>query len=660
MKSNFVEISEWDVIERGWYPERNRLYESIFSLGNEHMGLRGFFEEKYTGDTLKGTYTAGLYYLDKTRVGWWKNGYPEFFAKVLNNTNWAGMDIILNGRELDLNSGQYAIEGFVRRLDMKNAAYTRNFTVCDKVGRKTGFEFKRFLSMEDKSIACVSVKVTTLNYCGKIVIKPYLDGNVKNEDANYDEIFWNRISELSEPYPAVTMETKKTNFRQTCAMKCICTVNGEQVLPKVSLTKEKYSEQEFEVRTNQAKSIELVKIVCLCTSIDICKEKLESTCLLNLKEAAMIGAEGLFNRHGKTMEKIWKSCDIQIEGDPMAQQGIRYSVLELMLTYSGADARLNIGPKVLIELSRFWANRVTYNKKKDCYMILGVTGPNEYENNVNNNFHTNTVAAWTLEYTLQCLKEFGTENMPDNNEIILWREIAAKMYFPYVKELEVFEQNDLYLDKELLPVDTIPESERPINQHWSWDKVLRSCFIKQADVIQSLYFFPQKYSIEEQRRNFDFYEPMTVHESSLSSSIYSVVASRIGYTKKAYELFLRTSRLDLENVNNDTCDGLHITSMGATWAAVIQGFAGIDTVDGSLVINPRLPEHWKNLGFNMNYRGAQISIKIDTRKIELRAQGNNIHLAVNGRKYSLEVGKSLTINLGEKDYYDAKVQHRDI
>lgn len=301
-----------------------------------------------------------------------------------------------------------------------------------------------------------------------------------------------------------------------------------------------------------------------------------------------------------------------------------------------------------MELCRFWAGRITYNSKKDCYMLLGVTGPNEYENNVNNNFHTNTMAAWTLEYTQKWLKKFSPVNMPDIDETNRWQDIVSKMYYPYIEELGVFEQNDLYMDKELLPADAIPENERPINQHWSWDKVLRSCYIKQADVLQSLYFFPYKYSIEQQRRNFDFYEPMTVHESSLSSSVYSIVASRIGYTEKAYELYLGASRLDLENLNNDTCDGLHITSMGATWAAVIQGFAGVDTADGSLIVNPHLPEEWRSLSFNISFRGSKVSISIDKSKVQVCVQGNHLDIIVNRQKYGLDSGKCLTVNLNEK------------
>ena len=149
------------------------------------------------------------------------------------------------------------------------------------------------------------------------------------------------------------------------------------------------------------------------------------------------------------------------------------------------------------------------------------------------------------------------------------------MHFPFDEKRKVFLQQDGFLDKELKTAASIPENERPINQHWSWDRILRSCFIKQADVLQGLYFLEENYDTETIKRNFDFYEPMTVHESSLSACVHSILASRIGNIKKAYELYLRTARLDLDDYNREVSEGLHITSMAGTWLAIVEGFGGM-------------------------------------------------------------------------------------
>ena len=219
--------------------------------------------------------------------------------------------------------------------------------------------------------------------------------------------------------------------------------------------------------------------------------------------------------------------------------------------YTGDTAYLGTyGLGVLVETARFWASRVNFNTRTQKYMILGVTGPNEYENNVNNNWYTNRMAAFSLGYTVQaaeCLKANSPADYEKNaeqysimdSELEQFSTIAQNMYYPYIKEFDVFAQQDGYTDKELLPADSIASEDRPINQHWSWDRILRSCFIKQADVIQYLYNFPFAFDLETKRRNFDFYEPMTVHESSLSSCIYSVIASELGYQDKAYALYLQ-------------------------------------------------------------------------------------------------------------------------
>ncbi|HBH5802051.1 TPA: glycoside hydrolase family 65 protein, partial [Enterococcus faecium] len=178
-------------------------------------------------------------------------------------------------------------------------------------------------------------------------------------------------------------------------------------------------------------------------------------------------------------------------------------------------------------------------------------------------------------YTLQSYKEYATEatvTIPEKEQDY-WQDIIDNMYFPEDQDLGIFVQHDTFLDKDLMPVTDLDPENLPLNQNWSWDRILRSCFIKQADVLQGIYFFGDQFTEEEKRNNFDFYEPMTVHESSLSPSIHAILAAELGMEEKALEMYERTARLDLDNYNNDTDDGLHITSMTGSWLAIVQGFA---------------------------------------------------------------------------------------
>jgi maltose phosphorylase len=289
--------------------------------------------------------------------------------------------------------------------------------------------------------------------------------------------------------------------------------------------------------------------------------------------------------------------------------------------------------------------------------MLGVTGPNEYENNVNNNFHTSYMAVWTLKYTLEAIVYLKKEHpllyedlvkklkLKELKETSRWKKIIRDMYFPYDFTRKIYLQQDGFLDKELIPVSELKPEDRPINQKWSWDRILRSPYIKQADTLQSIFWFEDDFDPESIGRHFDFYEPLTVHESSLSSCIHSILAATLGRREKAYEMYLRTARLDLDDYNNDTCDGLHITSMGGTWMAFVQGFGGMRVRNGQLLFNPFIPEGWNSYSFRLNFREAHLEFKMDHTQFSVYNHSNaTIDLVVHGNQYHLPAKKEITIN----------------
>jgi len=210
------EVNEWKITELGFHPEDNRLAESMTSIGNGHMGMRGTFEEEYTGDTHQGMYVAGVYYPDKTRVGWWKNGYPEYFAKVLNAVNIMGLKVSVNGKTVDLNT--WEVIDFKRELDMQHGVLTRAMLL--KHGEEEiKVESKRFFSIVDKEIAALQYTVTPVNFEAEVIIESYLDADVENEDSNYDEKFWLPVEHgIEERFGYVTSKTKKLDWHVTAAM----------------------------------------------------------------------------------------------------------------------------------------------------------------------------------------------------------------------------------------------------------------------------------------------------------------------------------------------------------------------------------------------------------------------------------------------------------
>lgn len=754
----YLKLDEWSIIEEGFDPHTHEISESIFSIGNGFMGQRANFEESYSGSSLQGSYMAGVYYPDKTRVGWWKNGYPEYFAKVLNSTNWIGIGIEIDGAPLDL--AKSTVKDFVRELNMKEGFLSRSFTAVMEDGKELKVEAVRFVSIVRHEIGAIRYVVTPLNFSGELTITPYLDGDVKNKDSNYDEKFWLEVfKEAAQGSAALTVKTKKLDFHVTSVMSYAVLKNGEKLELQAELVeKEKYAGNRVSVPVSEGEAITIYKYVANVTSRNHGFGELVDAARAVLEPAVRTGFELLLKEQADAWGDKWKESDIVIEGDVAAQQAIRFNIFQLNQTYSGEDDRLNIGPKgftgekyggstywdteayclpfylstadasisrnlliyrykhlekakenakklgftkgalypmvtmngeechneweitfeeihrngaiayaiynyvnytgdfsylgqygleVLVEISRFWEERVNYVPAKDQYMMLGVTGPNEYENNVNNNWYTNRMASRTMEYTLDVLEylkenensryaELTAKLALQDVETTKWQDIISKMYYPVDEELGVFLQQDGFLNKELVPVKQLDPAHLPLNQNWSWDRILRSVYIKQADVLQGLFFLGDHYDLATKKRNFDFYEPFTVHESSLSPCVHSILACELGYQEKAYEMYLRTARLDLDNYNNDTEDGCHTTSMAGTWMSVVHGFGGLRVKDGVLHLNPFIPGHWSSFSFKVMFRGSRLKVNVKGKEtIIVNETDTPAVLNVNGKEYSI-------------------------
>ena len=758
----YLKHHEWQIIEEGLNPHYNMVSESVFSIGNGRMGQRANFEEEYSGETLRGSYVAGVYYPDKTRVGWWKNGYPEYFAKVLNAPGWIGIRVSIDNQKLDL--AKCTVEDFKRVLDMKLGLLSRSFAATFPDGKTIRVETKRFCSMAHGEIGAIRYSITPLNFSSKATLSLYVDADVVNKDSNYDEKFWEEVhKEATEGRAIVTAQTKKTLFHVTTGMCYNILSEGKKVqFDRVNIEqREKFAGNVIQLNLQEGKELVIFKYAAVLSSENHAKNELVAHCHKVLDEALASGFDKLFEAHAKVWLHKWEECDITIEGDVAAQQGIRFNIFQLTQTYTGEDERLNIGPKgftgekyggstywdteaycipfylstaeqkvarnlliyrykhlpkaienakklgfkdgaafypfvtmngeechneweitfeeihrtsamayairdyiaytgdeaylteygleVLIGISRFWAQRVNWSAEKNKYVVLGVTGPNEYENNVNNNWYTNYLGAWTLKFTREAItyvkkadsKRFGEitqkTNFNENVETAKWKEIAEKMYYPEDTKRGVILQQDGFLDKELLRVNELKAEDRPINQKWSWDRILRSCFIKQADVLQGLYLFEDDFETEVIRKNFDFYEPMTVHESSLSPCVHAILASKLGYKERAYEFYLRTARLDLDDYNNDTEEGCHITSMAGTWMSLIKGFGGMRVRDGKLHFNPFIPDKWKSYSFRIEFRGRVIKVKVSKEGVQtILESGEPIEIILKEESLMLE------------------------
>lgn len=745
-------IDPWQIKSDTLEIEDRRLQESLTAIGNGYMGMRGNFAETYSGDMHQGFYLAGVWYPDKTRVGWWKNGYPEYFGKAINALNIAKIKLVIDGAEVDL--ATESISDFNISLDMAKGTLSYTYVV-----RGVKVSAERFFSVDILELAVFAFMFESVDGKDhKIQIDAIIDADVKNEDANYDEQFWNILDKgQTNNGSYIATQTIENPFgvdQFTVVASQTFAGNFEAV---GQTTAEKAIINRFEQTVTAGDILIFEKRVIVTTSrdyADLTEVKAGNQAIVE-KSVQMQDYNSLYQAQVTAWGKRWDIADVVIEGSDEAQQGIRFNLFQLFSTYYGEDERLNIGPKgftgekyggatywdteayavplylsladekvtknllkyrrqqlpqaqhnarqqglkgalypmvtftgvechneweitfeeihrngaipyaiynytnytgdetylahegldVLVEVARFWADRVHYSARNDKYMIHGVTGPNEYENNINNNWYTNTLAAWVLSYTAESLAKHSRADLNVTaEELAKWSEIVDKMYYPYDEKEGVFVQHDGFMDKDLRPVSALDVTDLPLNQNWSWDKILRSPFIKQADVLQGIYFFGNQFSLEEKRRNFDFYEPMTVHESSLSPSIHAILAAELGKEAKAVEMYGRTARLDLDNYNNDTEDGLHITSMTGSWLAIVQGFAQMKTWDGKLSFAPFLPSDWTDYTFHINYRGRLLKIEVAENVTVSLLSGEALNLEVYGQ--TVELTSSYTVKVG--------------
>lgn len=348
----------------------------------------------------------------------------------------------------------------------------------------------------------------------------------------------------------------------------------------------------------------------------------------NARKLGFTGGAALFPQVTSNGEECHNEWEITFE-EIHRNNIISYAIDQHASVTGSIDYILQYGLEVMIAISRFWSQRVTFSQPKQQYVILGVTGPDEYQNNVDNNWYTNFSCTRCLASTLHYLDMAAREHPDDyericrvthldyDRETSLWRDIIGRMYLPEDKERGIFIQNDGFMDKELLSADAIPPDQRPINQHWSWDRILRSCYIKQGDVLLGLYLYYFLFDIETVRRNFLFYEPMTVHESSLSPHIHSILAARIGDMEKAHQLFVHATRLDLDDYNNEADQGLHITSMPGSWLAITRGFGGMRVRADHLSFWPAIPSYWKKCSFKINYQRRRVMVETSEKEVTI-------------------------------------------
>jgi alpha,alpha-trehalose phosphorylase len=330
---------------------------------------------------------------------------------------------------------------------------------------------------------------------------------------------------------------------------------------------------------------------------------------------------------------------------------IAYSVISYYLATKDLDFIAEKGAEIVFETARLWMD--VGNFYKGTFRINEVTGPDEYTCMVNNNYYTNVSAQYNLWWAskfYELLKEAGkltavAEKMElSQSEITEFVRAADHMYLPYDEILKINPQDDSFLTKKVWDITNTPEDKFPLLLHYHPLHLYRHQVCKQADTVLAHFILEDAQSMETIRNSFAYYEKVTTHDSSLSTCIFSIMASKLGLEEKAYDYFGDSAKLDLFNTHKNTKDGIHTANMGGNFMAIVYGFAGLRIKESGIYFAPAIPKQWEKYCFQINYEDSQIKVEVDAKEsIYTLVKGSPKQIHVYGDSYELNTSLRISI-----------------
>jgi len=730
VSDKYLCVDPWKIIEEGFHPERSEVSESLFSLANEHQGVRGFFDEGYSGTSLTGVYLNGIFE-ERFTEGMAYKGISNRLAFMVNTVNWLYTRIEVDGETLDLARSKFS--ALRRELDFRSGELRREFIWETKSGKKLKLVFQRLLSMETKELACQQIRITPLNFSGKVTLTLGLDFSIPHR--MFDQNLWNCVRKDDS---AILCVSRNIGHRLFAGMKVYAEAK------QTPLEAEKFIGARLEVDAVEGHGSVVGKSVVLHTDRD--KDQaldLAWTRGMTLLQTYTIKYDEVLESNRLYWSDFWAKSDITIDGDADTQQGIRFCIFQMQQTYRGVIEGANIGAKglsgeayngnafwdtetyclpfylfsnpaaakalidyryktlpqavarakdldcegacfpiatidgtesctlwqhaslqfqpttavaygiwhyvnvtgdtaflraegseLLVQICRFLASRGQWSAN-GRFGYYAVMGPDEFQMMVNNNAYTNYMAKRTFEFVLKVLsllsqrephrgasqRAEGEGEIVSDIELKKWQHMAEKMFIPYDAETKLYEQHEGFFNLPHIDVNAIPVEDFPLYHHWSYDRIYRNDMIKQPDVLMFLFLYNGSFSMDEKRANYDYYEPRCIHESSLSPSVHSILAAELGRHQEAFDFFRFATRIDLDNYNRNTHEGIHTTSIAAAWMNIVYGFGGMRSDGDVLSFSPSIPEQWNGYSFQVTYHGSLIRVEVSQSKAVFRVLG---------------------------------------
>jgi maltose phosphorylase len=712
------------------------------------MGLRGYFDEGYSGDGLVGSYLNGVFE-ERRFPPEWVRGITTRTTTMVNSVDWVYTRLTVDGEQLDLAKSK--VTDFSRRLDLKTGILTRAFTWHTASGKTLRIVFSRFVSMDAPHLGCQRVTFEALDFSGPVEVTAGLDFSPIHED--FGKNVWTCPRKGRENgLVAILGQTESSGHRVFSSFR----LDFASPIATEFVEDEKLVGLRFALPLRQGEPASFDKIVVNAAEKDrqVATDEVWSRGLALAASYRDVSFDGAKEAHRAYWSNVWETLDVTIDGDPADQQGVRFCIFQLHQTYHGQDPHLNIGAKgltgeiywgatfwdtetyclpfylfsnpkaaknlllfryltlpqareraieqdclgacypfvtidgtescrvwqhgnlqvhataavayavwhyvsvsgdtdllhregieMLLEISRYFASRGGWNSRTGEYGFFGVMGPDEYHMMVHNNCYTNYMVKKVFEQTLAVMEAMGRE-APDlleeaKKKVALdpaepeaWKVMAEKMRIPLQQGTGIYEQHDGYFDLPHIDLSTLDQF--PIYYYWAYDRIFRYDMVKQPDVVLMLFLYSHDFSLEAKRINYEYYVARCIHESSLSPAVHSIVAAEVGNYADAVKYARYGNRLDLDNYNRNTREGLHTTSLSAAWMNVVHGFGGMRSDGDILSFNPSMPGHWRSFSFRILYRGAILEMKVDRESVAVKVlRGPAVPLQLYGREYSV-------------------------
>ncbi len=767
-KTAIYPFEDWAITETEFRPEHHHRSETVFSLGNGYMGLRGNFEESCPSGvpSTPGTYINGFYETEPIIYGEFAPAQPKEYQTMINVTAWIPVEVWLDGERFAMDQG--TVHRYRRSLDMYRGVLSRHLVWENSRGSQVEIHFQRFVSQTNQHLGVLRCTVTPLTDAQSLKLISKVDGAVTNHYHLRHTPLSVQSTEMDNNTGWLHSRTQNTQFSLLCG--CTHDLHSTAAEPPplqvASHAANEYLHWEVEWSPRRHVPLTMDKYAVLGTERDMGPDELKPVLEQVLHTAAATGYEPLLEEHARCWADYWQDTDVQIQGDPQLQQGFRFNAFHLfqsagrsgqtnvaakgltgeyyeghyfwdtetyiipfflysqpglvkkLLTYryqvldqardnarrmrsrgalyawrtiDGREASGNFlgstvqyhinadiayaihkymeatedmqfledyGAEILFETARCWADRGFFSPRHNGqYCINEVCGPDEYKPGVNNNCYTNYMAKFNLELAVKAhetlrrqkpevLHSLSQKIELDRTEIDQWQRCADNMYLPYDEELGIHPQDDSFLYKDPIDVDAIPEDDIPLVGNWHPLVIWRYQIIKQADVVLLQFLLSHEFTLSEKKRDFDYYEPKTTHDSSLSPAIYSIAAAEIGYHDYAANYFRQTARLDLDDYNKNAWQGVHTACMAGSWMCVVNGFAGMRTTRGRLSFKPMLPAHWEGYAFKIKFKGRQLELRVRPGTVTYSLLGgDSLEFDHNGQKATLHRSEDLHFSL---------------